>query len=91
MLYGLGKGIRTKLRKRLEKTRPFECGFTPKTLARLSFSIRFFLLAIVFLVFDVELVLIFPFIARQLHTDLLRSRRVLYRFLIILIIGTLHE
>merc|ERR1712126_672677 len=45
-----------------EKRRPFECGFTPKFNARIPFSIRSFLIALVFLVFDVELVLIFPYV-----------------------------
>jgi NADH:ubiquinone oxidoreductase subunit 3 (subunit A) len=34
--------------------------YTPKDSARLPFSIRFFLISIVFLIFDVELILIFP-------------------------------
>lgn len=44
----------------LGKTSPFECGFLPLASARVAFSIQFFLVALVFLVFDVEVVLLYP-------------------------------
>ena len=41
---------------------PFECGFTPLETSKVIFSSRFFVMALVFLIFDVELILIFPYI-----------------------------
>lgn len=43
-----------------EKGSGYECGFEPMGPTRVSFSLRFFLVAVVFLVFDLEVVLLFP-------------------------------
>nr|UVW93581.1 NADH dehydrogenase subunit 3 [Rivularia auriculata] len=74
-----------------EKNSPFECGFDPMKSARLPYSMRFFLLAIIFLIFDIEIVLLFPLLVSVLITFSYSSVVGGCMFLFILVIGLFHE
>nr|WMQ52315.1 NADH dehydrogenase subunit 3 [Ceutorhynchus cf. asper XHL-2023] len=74
-----------------EKTSPFECGFDPKNLARLPFSLQFFLIAIIFVIFDVELTLLLPIILIMKFSNIINMMVSFNAFILILILGLFHE
>nr|AVW86201.1 NADH dehydrogenase subunit 3 [Pisione sp. YZ-2018] len=74
-----------------EKCSPFECGFDPKNNARIPFSLRFFLLAVIFIVFDIEIVLLMPIPLISISIPLASSLLGIFLFFLILILGLLHE
>jgi NADH-quinone oxidoreductase subunit A len=43
-----------------EKVMPYECGMTPESDARGRYTVRFYIVAILFVVFDVETVFLYP-------------------------------
>lgn len=43
-----------------EKLSPFECGFEPFEDARMKFDVRYYLIAILFILFDLEIAFLFP-------------------------------
>nr|ACY27508.1 NADH dehydrogenase subunit 3 [Gonatus pyros] len=74
-----------------EKNSPFECGFDPSIYTRAPFSMRFFLLAVIFLIFDVEIILLMPLTMNIMNSNTHWPLTSSISFLIILLVGLLHE
>nr|VFU78861.1 NADH dehydrogenase subunit 3 [Proasellus solanasi] len=74
-----------------EKASPFECGFNPVATSRLPFSLRFFVIAMIFLVFDVEIVLLLPLSSTWDLSNLNLWLLSYLFFLVVLLLGTLYE
>lgn len=74
-----------------ENLRSFECGFNTKDQGLLPFRFRFYLLANIFLVFDVELILLFPFIVKFLGSLFWIYSLIFSIFLFILSLGLFYE
>lgn len=90
-ILGIGWFISIRRFKDREKRSPFECGFDPVQSARLPFSLRFFLLAIIFLIFDIEIVLLFPILLAINWSSSVRLIFASFLFLLILVVGLFHE
>lgn len=73
-----------------EKVSPYECGFTPVSDSRQKFSIQFYLVGILFIIFDLEVLLLFPFGVTLYQTSTF-GFWVIIIFLAILTIGFVYE
>nr|UGS80185.1 NADH dehydrogenase subunit 3 [Asiopsocus sonorensis] len=74
-----------------EKSSPFECGFEQKSSCRWPFSLKFFIITIVFLVFDVEVVLFIPAIYILKKNSIMMWSIIFFMFSLILILGLIYE
>nr|WCH57883.1 NADH dehydrogenase subunit 3 [Catenella fusiformis] len=73
-----------------EKVSAYECGFNPFDDARTTFDIRFYLVAILFLIFDLEISFLFPW-SLVLGELSLFGFWIMIVFLILLTLGFVYE
>jgi NADH-quinone oxidoreductase subunit A len=73
-----------------EKLSPYECGFEPFDDARSKFDVRFYLVAILFIIFDLEVAFLFPWAVSLGHLGLFGFWSMMV-FLLILTVGFVYE
>ena len=74
----------------IEKVSAYECGFEPFEDARNKFDVRFYVVAILFLIFDIEILYLFPWVL-TLDTIGFEGFWTMIIFLILLSLGFLYE
>ena len=73
-----------------EKLSPYECGFEPFENSRTQFDVRYYLVAILFIIFDLEIAFLFPW-AVSLDTIGLFGLVSMGIFLALLVVGFIYE
>ena len=73
-----------------EKLSAYECGFEPFDDSRIEFDVRFYLVAILFIIFDLEIAFLFPWAISLGNIGLLGFSSMMI-FLSILTIGFIYE
>lgn len=73
-----------------EKLSPYECGFEAFEDARMKFDVRYYLVAILFILFDLEIAFLFPW-AVSLDSIGFFGFAAMMVFLAILVVGFIYE
>jgi len=73
-----------------EKLSPYECGFEAFEDARMKFDVRYYLVAILFILFDLEIAFLFPW-ATVINDIGFAGFASMMVFLAILVVGFLYE
>jgi NADH-quinone oxidoreductase subunit A len=83
--FALGRGSKDQ-----EKLSPYECGFEAFEDTRMRFDVRYYLVAILFIIFDLEIAFLFPWAVALEHIGL-RGLVAMGVFLAILVVGFVYE
>jgi NADH-quinone oxidoreductase subunit A len=73
-----------------EKLSPYECGFEAFEDSRMKFDVRYYLVAILFIVFDLEIAFLFPW-AVALDSIGIVGLAAMGVFLLVLVVGFVYE
>ena len=73
-----------------EKLSAYECGFEPFNDSRMEFDVRFYLVAILFIIFDLEIAFLFPWAVTLNNTGLFGFWSMMV-FLSVLTVGFIYE
>ena len=74
----------------LEKSSAYECGFQPFSETSYPFEVQFAVIAIMFLLFDIEVLYLFPLVS-SLYSLLTLDVFIILGFYVLLLIGLLYE
>lgn len=83
--------INIKIKFNYNKSAPFECGFDPFNKSRIPFSLNFYLIAIIFLIFDIEISIILPIILNFKISNILFYNSIFIIFFIFMILTIFYE
>jgi len=74
-----------------EELRAYECGFECNNLSRIPFSLRYFYLTLLFLIFDLEIVFLLSIVFISYRSLFYFRQFILLLFVIVLFLGLLYE
>lgn len=74
-----------------QKVSSYECGFDPFSDSRVKFEIRFYIVGILFIIFDIELTFLFPWLFIINNELTVYNTIYMFFFIFILVLGFIYE